>query len=135
MRASMYSICKTVSNLCICIFHGNYSGKWMHVEKTLIYSTHSKGSKLTNQRTKVVKIIKLYRLILKYKPTGLKALLESWISVDIDNFLLVNILQRHLEQKLFSLLSSIDWFQKIDSRVSRLAWRVGFLSISITFYW
>ena len=96
MRASMFPICKTVSNLCECIFQCNDSGTWMHVEKTLIYSTHSKGSKLTNQRTKDAKIIKLYRLISKYKPTGLKACLESWISIDIDNFLLVNILQRHL---------------------------------------
>ena len=43
---------------------------------------------------------------------GLKARLKSRISVDIVNFLLINILLRHIEQKLYSILSFIDWFKK-----------------------
>ena len=39
---------------------------------------------------------------------GPKARLESRISVHINIFLLVNILQRHIEQKLFRLLNSIE---------------------------
>ena len=38
--------------------------------------------------------------------------LEGRISVDIDDFLLVNILIRHIEQKLISLLSLIDSSKK-----------------------
>ena len=44
------------------------------------------------KRTKVVKIIKLYRLILKNRPEGLEAHLESRISVNSNIFLPVNIL-------------------------------------------
>ena len=62
---------------------------------------------------------------------GLKAHLKSWISVDIVNFLLINILLRHIKQKLLSALSSIEWFPIIGPRASRLAWRFEFLSISI----
>ena len=58
-------------------------------------------------RTKVVHKSVL-RLILENRLKGLKARLESQISVDIENFLLVNILFRHIEQRLFNLLSSFD---------------------------
>ena len=47
------------------------------------------------------------RSISKNRLTGLKARLRSRISVDIANFLLVNILFRHIEQKVLSLLRSI----------------------------
>ena len=34
---------------------------------------------------------------------GLKARLKRWISVEIVNFLLINILLRHIEQKMLSV--------------------------------
>ena len=63
---------------------------------------------LFRHRTKVVQCIKIYRVILENRLKGLKARLESRISVDIENFLLVNILLRQIEQRLISLLSSFD---------------------------
>ena len=44
---------------------------------------------------------------------GLKARMESRVSVDFNNFLLVNILLRHLIQTLFSLLYSINLISEI----------------------
>ena len=58
----------------------------------------------------------------------------KFLNILIYNFLLVNIFKTHIERKLFSLLSSIDWFQKIGPRALRLAWSVKFISIWISFY-
>ena len=52
----------------------------------------------------------------KNRPTYLMACKESQIFVDFNNFLRVNIFKSHKEHKLFSLLSSIDWFHKIGPR-------------------
>ena len=60
---------------------------------------------------------------------------DKILNILIHNFLLENIFWTHIEQKLFSLLRSIDWFEKIGSRALRLAWRVKFLLIPISFYW
>ena len=54
------------------------------------------------------------------------ARLESRFFVHIDNSLLINILVKHGQQKLFSLLTSITKYQELGPGASWLARRVVF---------
>ena len=79
---------------------------------------------------KVVLIIKIYYMISRSRPADKLARLENRFFVDIDNSLLVNTLLGHVQQKLFSLLTSITRCQEWGPRTSWLAWRVDFFYIN-----
>ena len=75
-------------------------------------------------------------MISRNRPAALVARLESRFCVDISRFQLLSTGKYFVntnKAQLFSLSSSIEWYQEIGLRPWWLAWRVDYVSIYVDF--